>query len=59
MRMDGQGMIESYCMKRLILWSGLVLATGLVLSLTSCAGLKISVESELDANAGSLLNLFE
>ena len=52
-------MIESYCMKRLILWSGLVLATGLVLSLTTCAGLKISVESELDANAGSLLNLFE
>ena len=46
-------------MKRLIIWSGLVLATGIVLSLTSCAGLKISVEAELDANAGSLLNLFE
>ncbi len=46
-------------MKRLIIWSGLVLGTGIVLSLTSCAGLKISVESELDASAGSLLNLFE
>lgn len=35
------------------------MATGLVLAMTSCAGLKISVESELDANAGSLLNLFD
>ena len=46
-------------MKRLIDWGLLVVATGLVLAMTSCAGLKISVESELDANAGSLLNLFE
>jgi len=46
-------------MKRLILWSALVLGTGLALALTSCAGLKVSIESELDANAGGLLNLFE
>lgn len=46
-------------MKRLVIWSALVLGTGLVLSMTSCAGLKISVESELDANAGTLLNLFD
>tara|TARA_R100000664_G_C2691382_1_gene95358 strand:- start:385 stop:525 length:141 start_codon:yes stop_codon:yes gene_type:complete len=46
-------------MKRLILWGALVVGTGLVLALTSCAGLKVSIESELDANAGGLLNLFE
>ena len=46
-------------MKRLILWSALILGTGLALALTSCAGLKVSIESELDANAGGLLNLFE
>jgi len=46
-------------MKRLILWTALVVGTGFALALTSCAGLKISVETELDANAGSLLNLFE
>lgn len=46
-------------MKRLILWSALLLGTGLALALTSCAGLKVSIESELDANAGGLLNLFE
>jgi hypothetical protein len=46
-------------MKRLIVWASLVIATGVILSMTSCAGLKISVESELDANAGSLMNLFE
>jgi hypothetical protein len=46
-------------MKRLIDWGSLVVATGLILAMTSCAGLKISVESELDASAGNLLNLFE
>ena len=46
-------------MKKIFVWGLLVIGTGIVLSLTSCAGLKISVESELDANAGSLLNLFE
>ena len=46
-------------MKRLILWGALILGTGLALALTSCAGLKVSIESELDANAGGLLNLFE
>jgi len=46
-------------MKKIFVWGLLVIGTGFVLSMTSCAGLKISVETELDANAGSLLNLFE
>jgi len=46
-------------MKKLVIWGLLVVGTGFALALTSCAGLKISVETELDANAGSLLNLFE
>ena len=39
-------------MKRMILWVALTVATGVTLSLTSCAGLKVKVETELDANAG-------
>tara|TARA_B100000287_G_scaffold189988_1_gene179465 strand:+ start:477 stop:722 length:246 start_codon:yes stop_codon:yes gene_type:complete len=46
-------------MKRLILWGALIVGTGIALALTSCAGLKVSLETELDANAGGLLNLFE
>ena len=46
-------------MKRLIVWVSLVVATGLILAMTSCAGLKVSVETELDANTGGLLNLLQ
>ena len=45
----------------MILWGALTVATGVTLSLTSCAGLKIKVETELDASAGinEVLNLFQ
>ena len=48
-------------MKRMILWGALTVATGVTLSLTSCAGLKVKVETELDANAGinEVFNLFQ
>ena len=46
-------------MKRLILWGALIVGTGVALALTSCAGLKVSLEPELDANAGGLLNLLQ
>ena len=48
-------------MKRMILWGTLVIGTGIALSLTSCAGLKVKVETELDASAGvnEVLNLFQ
>ncbi len=46
-------------MKRLILWGALIVGTGVALALTSCAGLKVSLETELDANAGGLLNLLQ
>ena len=48
-------------MKRIILWGALTVATGVTLSLTSCAGLKVKVETELDANAGinEVFNLFQ
>ena len=47
-------------MKKYFAWGSLVVVTGLVLSMTSCAGLKVKVETELDANAGinEVLNLF-
>ena len=45
-------------MKKLVIFGLLVIGTGFVLSMTSCAGLKVSFETELDANAGNLLNLF-
>jgi len=45
-------------MKRIILWTGLALGIALALTMTSCAGLKVNFETELDANAGNLLNLF-
>ena len=47
-------------MKRMILWGALTVATGITLSLTSCAGLKVKVETELDASAGlnEVLNIF-
>ena len=38
--------------KRLILWTALILGTGVALALTSCAGLKVSIESELDTGTG-------
>ena len=45
----------------MILWGALIVATGVTLSLTSCAGLKVKVETELDANAGinEVFNLFQ
>ena len=48
-------------MKRMILWGALTVATGVTLSLTSCAGLKVKLETELDANAGinEVFNLFQ
>lgn len=48
-------------MKRMILWGALTVATGVTLSLTSCAGLKVKLETEVDANAGinEVFNLFQ
>ena len=46
-------------MKRLILWGALIVGSGVALALTSCAGLKVSLETDLDANAGGLLNLLQ
>tara|TARA_R100001163_G_C5025478_1_gene167151 strand:- start:342 stop:491 length:150 start_codon:yes stop_codon:yes gene_type:complete len=46
-------------MKKLIVWASLVAAAGVVLTMTSCAGLKVSLETELDANTNSLLNFLQ
>ena len=48
-------------MKRMILWAAVVIGTGIALSLTSCAGLKVKLETEVDANAGinEVFNLFQ
>ena len=46
-------------MKKTILWAALIVATGVTLSLTSCAGFKVSLETEADVNAGNLLDLFQ
>ena len=46
-------------MKKLIVWASLVAAAGVVLTMTSCAGLKVSLETELDANSNSLLNFLQ
>ena len=46
-------------MKKLLVWASLVAAAGVVLTMTSCAGLKVSLETELDANTNSLLNFLQ
>ncbi len=39
-------------MKRLILLGALTVGAAVALALTSCAGLKVSIESELDTGTG-------
>lgn len=41
-------------MKQILLWTTLIVSTAAILALSSCAGLKVSIESELDAGTGLL-----
>ena len=46
-------------MNNTILWAALIVATGVTLALSSCAGFKVSLETEADVNAGNLFDLFQ